>query len=363
MHAKMLSETPLNGMGYYAHNLMKGLAAVDKANIYDLYSSGPIIHKVEGVNFRERVTGAPLFWTNLKLPRVLAREPHDIVFVPHEKLPPFVSGPKVITVYDLVPLRQYLRNPISMTAKLHFIKAITWTIKKADAVLVISEATKKSVLEVTGIDPGRITVTPLGYDTALFRPAPAADCVRVREKYGLSKDYFINTSSLLWYRKNLPGLIRAFAGSGARGAARLVITGKSGMDYDNVMAAIRSLGLEDDVLILGYVPLEDMPALLGGAIGLAFPSLHEGFGLPIVEAFACGCPVMTSNCSSMPEVAGDAAILVDPLDEGAISGALTRLASDSALREELTKRGFERARAFSWEKTAQLTLDVFEGFA
>lgn len=363
VHAKMLSETALNGMGYYTHNLMKGLAAIDKTNLYDLYSSDPIIHKVDGANFKERVTGSPFFWTNLKLPLVLAKEAHDVVFVPHEKLPPFVAGRKVITVYDLVPLRRYLLNPISMTAKLHFLKAITWTIKKADAVLVISEATKKSVLDVTGIDPGRITVTPLGYDTALYRPASAADCARVKEKYGISKDYFINTSSLLWYRKNLPRLIRAFAGCGARGAARLVITGKRGMDYENVLETIRRLGLEDDVLLLGYVPLEDMPALLSGAIGLVFPSLHEGFGLPIVEAFACGCPVITSDCSSMPEVAGQAAILVNPLDEGVISEAMTRLASESGLREELISRGAERACAFSWEKTAQLTLNVFEGIA
>lgn len=361
VHAKMLSESALNGMGYYTYNLLKGLAVIDKKNIYDLYSSDAIIHKIEAANFRERVTGAPFFWTNLKLPRVLAKEPHDIIFVPHEKLPPFVAGRKVITVYDLVSLRQYLRNPISVTAKIHFFKAITWTIKKADAVLVISEATKQSVIDVTGIDPGRITVTPLGYDTALYLPMPAEDCASVKKKYGISKGYFINTSSLLWYRKNLPRLIRAFARIADESNTSLVITGKRGMDYDNVVEAAQKAGVEKDVLLLGYVPLEDMPRLLSGAVGLVFPSLHEGFGLPIVEAFACGCPVITSNISSMPEVAGDAAILVDPFDEAAIASAMTRLSDDAALRESMIKRGLERARSYSWEKTARLTLGVFEG--
>jgi len=363
VHAKMLSETPLNGMGYYTHNLMKALAALDRVNTYDLYSSDPIIHKVDGVNFKERVTGAPLFWTNLKLPRVLAKEPHDIVFVPHEKLPPFVKGAKVITVYDLVPLRQYLRNPISVTAKLHFMKAITWTIKQADAVLAISEATKKSVLDVTGIDPRRVTVTPLGFDAAFYRPVTATARERVRLKYGIPGAYFINTSSVLWYRKNLPRLIRAYARSKARRGARLVITGRSGMDLDNVMAAIREQGVEDTVMLLGYVPLEDMPALLSGALGLVFPSLYEGFGLPILEAFACGCPVLTSDSSSMPEVAGGAAMLVDALDEDAISAGMTKLLDNADLRGDLIEKGLERCLDFSWEKTARLTLKVFEGLA
>lgn len=361
VHAKMLSEAALNGMGYYTCNLMRGLAAIDKRNIYDLYSSDAIIHKVAAPNFRERITGSPLCWTNIKLPLVLSKEPHDVVFVPHEKLPPFVKGRKVITVYDLVSLREYMRSPISVAAKIHFIKAIAWTIKKADAVIVISEATRKSVLEVTGIDPARITVTPLGYDRALYYPRPSEDGVDIRKKYGIPKPYFINTSSLLWYRKNLPRLIRAFAQSAARQDSCLVITGRKGMDYDNVVEAIRKSGVADDVMLLGYVPLEDMPRLLSGAVGLVFPSLHEGFGLPIVEAFACGCPVITSNCSSMPEVAGDAAILVDPLDECAIRTAIDKLFFDAGLREGLKIKGLEAVRSYSWEKTARLTLGVFEG--
>lgn len=361
VHAKMLSETALNGMGYYTHNLMRALAAIDERNTYDLYSSDAIIHKVHGPNFNERITGAPFCWTNIKLPLVLSKEPHDVVFVPHEKLPPFVKGRKVITVFDLVSLRDYMRNPITLTAKLHFIKAILWTIKKADAVIVISEATKKSVLEVTGIAPSRITVTPLGFDKGLYYPRSVDDCVCVRKKYGIPKDYFINTSSLLWYRKNLPRLIRAYAQSRARQGSCLVITGKRGMDHDNVVEAIRKSGVSSDVLLLGYVPLEDMPALLSGARGLVFPSLHEGFGLPIIEAFACGCPVITSNCSSMPEVAGDAAILVEPLDEYAIRTAIDRLYHDDLLRYGLIKKGLERVSLYSWERTAQLTLGVFEG--
>ena len=361
VHAKMLSETSLNGMGYYTHNLLKALAAIDKRNTYDLYSSDAIIHKIDSPNFNERITGSPLCWTNIKLPLVLSKEAHDVVFVPHEKLPPFAKGRKVITVYDLVPLSEYMRSPITVTAKIHFIKAIMWTIKRADAVIVISEATKKSVLEVTGIDPAKITVTPLGFDKTLYYPRSVQDAAVIRKKYGIPKDYFINTSSLLWYRKNLPRLIRAFAQSDARRGACLVITGKKGLDYNNVLQAIRESGAGSDVMLLGYVPLEDMPRLLSGAAGLVFPSLHEGFGLPIVEAFACGTPVITSNCSSMIEAAAGGAMLVDPLDEDGIRKAIDRLFFNDGLRAELIRKGFERLRSCSWETTARLTLGVFEG--
>ncbi|MBI5561785.1 MAG: glycosyltransferase family 4 protein [Deltaproteobacteria bacterium] len=361
VHAKMLSEAVLNGMGWYAFNLLKAIAVVDARNTYDLYSSAPLVHVIEAPNFTERITGRPRLWTNIALPFALAREPHDAVFVPHEKLPPLVKGRKVITVYDLHTLGEYFRSPISITAKLHFLKAITLTIKKADAVIAISEATRRSVVEITGVDPAKVHVTPLGYDRGVYYPRPEAEVEAVKSRHGIRKKYFINTSSLLWYRKNLPRLVRAYADSAARKDARLVITGMRGEDYDNVARAIAKAGLDDDVILTGYVPLEDMPRLLSGAVALVFPSLHEGFGLPIVEAFACGCPVITSNVSSMPEVAGDAGRLVDPHSESAIASAMDAVAEDAGAREAMIKKGLERAALFSWEKTARRTVEVFEG--
>ncbi len=360
VHAKVLSEERLNGMGYYTCNLLRALASIDNRNHYDLHTSHPIVHRITAPNFIERVSPFPAFWTTLRLPFELARCDYDILFVPHEKLPPFAGGRKVITVYDLHTLGHYLRSPISIRAKLHFLMAVKRTIKRADRVIAISEATKRSVLDIVGIDPARVAVTPLGYDRAIYRPVEEGEAQRVAERYGIEGEYFINLSSLLWYRKNLPGLVRAFAKAKKVVGGRLVITGRRGEAYPEVVDAIKRLGLEGDVHLIGYVPLEHIPALLGGARAMVFPSLHEGFGLPVVEAMACGCPVITSSCSSMPEVAGDAALFVDPMDEVSIAQAMINIASDAGLRKKLIEKGLNRASGFSWEKTARLTLDVFE---
>jgi len=362
VHAKMMSEDRLNGMGYYTLNLLKSLAAIDPKNTYDLYSSHGFKHRVAAGNFHEKVLGPPRFWmTYLAFTRELIRDPHDIVFVPHEKLPFFVGGKKVLTAYDLHTLKDYLGSPVSLTAKLHFLIAIRSAFKRADKLIAISEATKKDIVEIAGVEPDKVAVTPLGYDRKLYKLYDDDEKAAVKKKYSIDRPFVINTSSLLWYRKNIPRVIQAYARSKFRSDFMLVITGKRGLAYAEVVGEIQRLGLEKDVRLLGYVPIEDVPRLLAAASALVFPSLHEGFGLPIVEAFACGCPVITSNVSSMPEVAGDAAMLVDPKDVDAIADALNKLLGDGALAETLSCKGLERAKGFSWEKTASATLKVFEG--
>ncbi len=361
VHAKVLSERHLNGMGYYAYNLLKSLARIDTQNHYDLYTSHPLVHRIEAQNFHERICPFPVYWTTFRLPFDIIRNTCDLLFVPIEKLPPLVRCRKVITVHDLLTLREYLKSPISLTAKLHFLKAIGWTIRRADRVIAVSEATRRNILDIVGIDPDRVVVTPLGYDGSVFYPRGEEETERVKQKYRTGERYFINTSSLLWYRKNLVRLIRAFHGSRTTTDCRLVITGTRGEAYGDIMDTISRYGLEKDVILTGYVPLDDMPCLLSGAVALVFPSLHEGFGLPIVEAMACGCPVITSNRSSMPEVTQDAGILIDPYDEDAIRQAMIRIATDTTLRDELIIRGFERVKEYRWERTAELTLRVFTG--
>ncbi|MBI5970621.1 MAG: glycosyltransferase family 4 protein [Deltaproteobacteria bacterium] len=362
VHAKMMSEERLNGMGYYTYNLLRALAAIDPKNTYDLYSSHEFRHRVAAKNFHEKVLGPPRFWmTYLAFTRELLNDPHDVVFVPHEKLPFFVGGKKVLTAYDLHALKDYFGSPVTLTAKLHFLIAIKSAFKRADKILAISEATKKSVVEIAGVEPDKVIVTPLGYDKLLYKIYGNDEKDAVKKKYSLDRPFVINTSSLLWYRKNIPRIIQAYGRSKFRKDFMLVITGKKGMAYDEVVGEIRRLGLVRDVVLLGYIPIEDMPRLLASASALMFPSLHEGFGLPIVEAFACGCPVITSNVSSMPEVAGDAAMLVDPKDVDGIAHALDKLLDDTTLAEGLRLKGIERAKGFSWEKTAQETLKVFEG--
>jgi glycosyltransferase involved in cell wall biosynthesis len=189
----------------------------------------------------------------------------------------------------------------------------------------------------------------------------------VRNRYGLQGPYLLYVGTL-HPRKNLVRLVQAFARLPALLSAagrptpglQLVLAGRKGWLYDDIFAQVRRLDLEDRVILTGYVPDEDLPALLSAARAFVFPSLYEGFGLPVVEAMACGTPVVCANTSSLPEVAGDAALLVDPLDEGAIAAALARLLSDDDLHRELVDRGFRQAARFSWQRCAREALAVLE---
>jgi glycosyltransferase involved in cell wall biosynthesis len=268
----------------------------------------------------------------------------------------------VVVVYDLMGL--LFPDRISLQGKVHFHVAVRYAIPAADSVIAISEQTKRSIIERCGIAPEKITVTPLGYDPDLFRPCDDPESVAaVCARHGIDGRYFINTSSVIWYRKNLVRVLEGFARLKANPAhreLRLVITGKRGEAWEEVLTTRRSLGLEEDVVFTGYVPAEDMPVLLSGALGLVFPSLDEGFGLPLVEAMACGCPVVSSNVSAMPEVVGEAGILVDPLDVEALHQAMRALAEEPERRERLRSLGLARAQRFSWDAAARTTLGVFE---
>ncbi len=363
VHAKVLSEGMPSGIGYYTYNLLNAISAIDNKNEYILYSNIPILHKIKAENFKEEIIKFPKFWTYLRWPLELRNGRYDLVFIPHEKLPPFVNIRKVMTVYDLHSLKRYFTSPISASAKIHFLIAIKYAIKRADRVIAISESTKRDIIEKCGIDAGKIAVTPLGYNEDLYKPCHDEDLIhKIKEKYGIKNSYIINTSSLLWYRKNLPRLIKALHIYKSKRVInhQLVITGKRGEAYSEIVSQIKSLNLEKDVILTGYISTEDMPILLSSADALVFPSLHEGFGLPILEAMACGCPVITSNCSSMPEVVGDTGVLVDPYSEEEIAHAIEKVLTDTELRNKMRKMGFERAKIFSWERTARETLKVFE---
>jgi glycosyltransferase involved in cell wall biosynthesis len=183
-----------------------------------------------------------------------------------------------------------------------------------------------------------------------------------RARYDIAEDYFLYLGTLQ-PRKNLSRLVIAFAELVTRCSTpsiQLVLAGKPGWLCDELLDEVKQQGLEQHVRFPGYVAAEDKAALLSGAVAFVFPSLHEGFGLPVLEAQACGCPVVTSTTSSLPEVAGDAALLVDPQDSTAISNAMERLAAERGLRHELTERGFVNLKRFSWEACAETILDVIE---
>jgi glycosyltransferase involved in cell wall biosynthesis len=365
VHAKVLSEAEPTGIGVYVANILRALSRVDPETEYVLYSNEPLRQTIEAPNFRTKILRFPRFWSYLRLPFEFVDGRYDLLFVPKEQLPPFVRPPTVLVVFDLMALT--FPDRMTVANKVHFRMAVKWALPRADAVIAISEATKRHVVAACGVDPARITVTHLGYDPALFRPQrDPARAAEVRRRLGIRGAYFLNTSSVIWYRKNLVRVVQALAGLKAvHGPAtpQLVITGKRGEGYEDLREWCRRLQLCDDVITTGYVPAEDLPVLLSNAVALVFPSLDEGFGLPLVEAMACGCPVVSSNRSAIPEVVGDAGLLVDPEDTAALQAAMERVWREPDTKSALVQRGLERAPRFSWDEAARATRAVFERVA
>lgn len=265
--------------------------------------------------------------------------------------------PMVLTIYDLNVLRfpglfrpwfrYYARTVLPRAAR------------AADAVITLSHASKADIVEGLRIPAERVSVIPPGVHPSFTPPSPgSAHAAEVRRRYGLGGDFVLDVGSVE-PRKNLPRLIAAIErlrGQPATADIMLVHAGPEGWLSNGVTAA-------PGVHFLGHVPREDLAALYGLARVCAYPSLWEGFGLPVAEAMACGCPVVTSNVSSLPEVAEGAAVLVDPGSVEAIAAGIARLWTDEPLRADLARRGRERARNFTWERTAHATAAVYDAVA
>jgi glycosyltransferase involved in cell wall biosynthesis len=305
----------------------------------------------------------PRLWTHLRLSAEVIRRPPDVLFVPAHVLPLAHPRRSVVTVHDL----GYRAFPSAHRAadRLYLDWATRFSASQAAAVIADSEATKADLTRIYGVSPGRVRVVYLGRDERLAPVRDAETLAGVRARYGLAARYLLYVGTLQ-PRKNLVRCVEAFArlaGRPDQADLQLVLAGKRGWLYDDLFAQVERLGLAGRVSFPGYVAEGDLPALLSGALAFVFPSLYEGFGIPVLEAGACGVPVITSNTSSLPEVAGDAALLVDPHDVDAIADAMYRLVTDSALRAELARRGQANVRRFSWEKCARETLAVLEGAA
>jgi glycosyltransferase involved in cell wall biosynthesis len=237
--------------------------------------------------------------------------------------------------------------------------AIRFSARTADAIITISESTRRDSLRLLGIPPQKIFTTQLGVDPA-YRPIRDSRLrEEIRQKYGLPENFILYVG-LVEPRKNLPGLIQAYrsvVGQGVR--HRLVIAGRFGWNYRQVLEEIDRLGLQDLVSFTGYVPRQDLPIVYNLASLFVYPTLYEGFGLPALEALACGTPVITSEVASLPEIMGEAGILIPPGDGQALSQAILSVLSDQALRERMKEKGPQQAAAFTWERTARQTLQVY----
>jgi len=343
------------GTERYALEITRALIAAAPGDRFVLYFNRRprigLLPRVERVAWR--VMPAPRLWTHLRLSLELARRPPDVLFVPAHSLPVYHPPASVATVHDL----GYLRFPDEHagTGRRARDWANRWSARHARRVIAVSGATRDDLVRAYGVPPARIAVVRHGLDP-VFRPVDDGERRRIRARYKLDAPYFLFVGTLQ-PRKNYERLLRAFDRFAIGDSThQLVLVGGHGWQADRLERALRLMHARASVRVLGYVEDADLPALYGGAVALAFPSLYEGFGLPALEAMGCGTPVLASNSSSLPEVVGDAGLLVDPLDIDAIADALSRLASDEPLRRELGERGRARAASSTWERAARETL-------
>jgi glycosyltransferase involved in cell wall biosynthesis len=228
--------------------------------------------------------------------------------------------------------------------------------RRARRLIAVSAHTARESTRLLGVPMERVDVVYHGVDPA-FRPLPVREVSSLRERRGLPERFVLFVGTLE-PRKNLVRLVEAFARV-RDGRVGLVLAGGRGWLYDELFARVESLGLGDEVVFAGYVTNEELPLWYNAATVVAYPSVYEGLGLPVLEAQACGTPVLTSNVSSLPEAAGDAALMVDPYDVEAMAAGLDRLLTDELLRHQLRERGLAHARQFSWSDTAQATVRVY----
>lgn len=306
----------------------------------------------------------PRLWTHLRLSVEVTRRPPDVLFVPSHVLPLLHPRRSVVTVHDLGYRHFPEAHPGLDRAYLDL--STRFNAHCAARVLADSRATREDLVRFTGIAADKVTVVHLGRDESL---APVADPLRLAEvqrRLGVARQGepalpYILYVGTLQPRKNLVRLVDAFAlARRQRPELVLVLAGQRGWLADPIDRRVEALGLRNAVRFPGFVAAADLPALLSGAACFAFPSLHEGFGFPVLEAQACGAPVLAANTSSLPEVAGEGALLVDPLDTTAIAAGLLRLIEDEPLREHLRAAGYANLRRFSWQRCARETLAVLE---
>ncbi len=298
----------------------------------------------------------PRLWTHVRLSWEMVTRPPDVLFVPSHVLPLAHPRRSVVTVHDLG--YHYYPEAHTLFQNLYLRWSTRFSARNAARVLADSQATRRDLVHYYHIPEEKINVVYPGRDETLAPVTDPGHLAAVRACHGIAGPYLLYVGTL-HPRKNLVRLVRAFS-QVERTGLQLVLAGKKGWLYDEIFAQVRRLGLEDRVTFTGYVPDADLPALLSGALAFVYPSLHEGFGFPVLEAMACGAPVVCADTSSLPEVAGDAALRVDPLDVEALAEALGRVATDEKLRTDLIRRGFEQVQRFSWQRCARETLAVLE---
>lgn len=347
------------GVDGYTYNLINSLGKVDNQNKYIIYFNKiPQYFDISHPSIVTRYIPLTRFWTQIRLAFECLIKPPEILFVPAHTIP-VIRRPKVktiVTIHDLGA--EFLAEYHQFPQKIYLNWSTKYVAKNATHIIAVSENTKKDLIKQFKVNPKRISIVHEAVNTDIFYPRNNTEIENVRKEFGLTKPYLLFVGTIQ-PRKNLLALIKAFSKIKNKNID-LVLAGKPGWLCEEIYQAPEKFGVENRVKFLGYVPEEKLPALYSGAQIFTFPSLYEGFGLPLLEAMATGLPVLTSNSSAMPEVSGGNALLVNPKKIESISSGLNYLLSSPLKRQKLRKNGFEWVKNFTWEKTALETIAVFE---
>ncbi|MFA5933597.1 MAG: glycosyltransferase family 1 protein [Microgenomates group bacterium] len=382
------------GTENYSYQLLKHLAKLDHTNNYYIYLTPKpytLYPKDWPGNFKFITIPFSRLWTQVGLAKQTFKDTHlDVLFIPSHTLP-LIKRPglkTVVTVHDLGA--EYLPKTHQLKQRVYLKLMTDYQLKTVTRLIAVSKATKEDLVRRINIDPKKIDVIYEGYDKSAFKPLKTDEFKDTLKYYDIESNKYFLFVGTIQPRKNLVRLISAYSiflntPSSATDRKvssmkylvysekqesldtkykiqntypKLVLAGSKGWMSDEIYELPKKLGIEDQVKFLGYVPDENLPSLYNGAIAFLYPSLFEGFGLPILEAMACGCPVLTSNVSSMPEVAGSSAVYVNPYSEDKIAQSISKLFNDKKSRDKLKTDGIAQSNNFSWEKCAKETLST-----
>lgn len=337
------------GFGFYVDNLIKNLERIDRKNKYYFFKP----NKESDLSTPQR-----FIWDQFKIPQKAREKKVDILHQTCFSAPVLYRGKIVVTVNDLIA--RLFGKDIPFYSRMFFGTWMPFSYRFADKIIAISHHTKKDIVKLLKVNPDKITVIPLAASSK-FKPIKhRAKIEMVKRKYHTGEKYLLHIGTLN-PRKNLEFLIKVFNNVLVRCPNyHLVITGKKGWYYEGLFKLVKELGLTGKVIFTGYVQDEDAPYLYNGADIFVFPSLYEGFGLPPLEAMACGIPVISSNTSSLPEVIGKAGILLPPDNNKLWTEAIAKVLTNKKIYQDMVKSSLLQAKKFSWRVAAEKTLQVYE---
>lgn len=351
------------GIGTYTYQLINSINKVDKINDYLVFlpeNSALDLSdnfKVESV----KATSNSNFWDEVRVPNILNDTNIDIYHVPQNGvgLSQSINCHKTITLHDIIPLR--MPETVSDRYLYIFNNELPKIINKCDGILTVSEFSKQDISKEFNFPEDKIFVTHLAAED-IYRPLNKCQCKKIIEEEYNIKDNFILYVGGFSPRKNIVGLIEAFSllSRNTNESLKLVITGKKGISYDIYKKRTVDLNIEDDVIFTDFIPLEKLPIFYNASELLAYPSFYEGFGLPPLEAMACGTPVITSNVTSLPEICYDSALLINPYDIDSLKSGMENVLYDDALKARMIKQGLINSSKYSWNITAKSTLKAYE---